>query len=448
MSQKLKVVIIGGGSSYILELLEGFLKCYYELLVSELWLVDVEEGQEKFDIIYVLCQWMVEKVGVLMKVYKMLDCCVVLQGVDFVIIQLCVGQLKVCEKDECILLSYGYLGQEINGVGGLFKGLCIILVIFDIVKDVQEICFDVWIINFINLVGMVIEVVYCYINFKCFIGVCNIFIGMKMFIIDVLQLSLSDELNIDLFGLNYLVFVCDVLVNGVLCFDELLDGVVFGCLIVNLVKNIFDLLFSEGLICFLCLILCFYLFYYFKLKEMLVIEMGEYYKGGVCVQVVQKVEKQLFELYKNLDFNVKLKELEQCGGVYYFDVVCEVINVIYNDKQIEYYVNILYYGYVDNILVDWVVEMSCILGCDGVKLMLCIIYFDEKVLGFIYIIKGFEVVVSQVVISGELNDVLLVLNLSLLIYFDCDVEQLVWEMILVYEKWLLNFVVMIEKLKL
>jgi 6-phospho-beta-glucosidase len=62
-------------------------------------------------------------------------------------------------------------------------------VIFDIVKDVQEICPDAWIINFTNPAGMVTEAVYRHTNFKRFIGVCNIPIGMKMFITDVLQLS-------------------------------------------------------------------------------------------------------------------------------------------------------------------------------------------------------------------------------------------------------------------
>lgn len=61
-------------------------------------------------------------------------------------------------------------------------------------------------------------------QFQTLIGVCNIPIGMKMFITDVLQLSPSDELNIDLFGLNHLVFVRDVLVNGVSRFDELLTA--------------------------------------------------------------------------------------------------------------------------------------------------------------------------------------------------------------------------------
>lgn len=91
--------------------------------------------------------------------------------------------------------------------------------------------------------------------------------------------------------------------------------------------------------------------------------------------------------------------------------------------------------------------MICKLGCDGAMLYLCIMYFDDKVMGLIYIIKGFEIVVSNVVFSGEFNDVLLVLNFSLLVYFDCDVELLVCEMILVYEKWLLNFVDCIVEFK-
>ncbi len=44
-------------------------------------------------------------------------------------------------------LSHGYLGQETNGAGGLFKGLRTIPVIFDIVKDVEEPCPNAWVIN-------------------------------------------------------------------------------------------------------------------------------------------------------------------------------------------------------------------------------------------------------------------------------------------------------------
>ena len=302
-------------------------------------------------------------------------------------------------------------------------------------------------INFTNPAGMVTEAVYRHTGFKRFIGVCNIPIGMKMFITDVLKLAPSDELNIDLFGLNHLVFVRDVLVNGVSRFDELLDGVASGRLSANSVKNIFDLPFSEGLLRSLRLIPCSYLLYYFKPKEMLAIEMGEYYKGGARAQVVQKVEKQLFELYKDPDLNVKPKELEQRGGAYYSDAACEVINAIYNDKQAEHYVNVPHHGHVDNIPADWAVEMTCTLGRDGAKPTPRITHFDEKVLGLIYTIKGFEVAASEAAISGKLDDVLLALNLSPLIHSDRDAEKLAREMILAHEQWLPNFAATIEKLK-
>ena len=447
MSQKLKVVTIGGGSSYTPELLEGFLKRYHELPVTELWLVDVEEGQEKLDIIHALCERMVQKAGVPMTVHKTLNRREALKDAHFVTTQLRVGQLKAREKDERIPLSHGYLGQETNGAGGLFKGLRTIPVVFDIIKDVQEICPDAWVINFTNPAGMVTEAVYRHTDFKRFIGVCNIPVGMKMFITDVLQLSDKDDLSIDLFGLNHMVFIRDVIVNGQSRFAELLDGVASGKLTANTVKNIFDMPFSEGLIRSLNLLPCSYLLYYFKQKEMLAIEMGEYYKGGARAQVVQKVEKQLFDLYKDPDLNIKPKELEQRGGAYYSDAACEVINAIYNNKQTEHYVNVPHHGRVDNIPADWAVEMTCILGSEGAKPHPRLTHFDDKVLGLIHTIKGFEVAASHAALSGEFNDVLLALNLSPLIHSDKDAEVLARELILAHEKWLPNFAETVKTLK-
>lgn len=44
MNKKIKIVTIGGGSSYTPELIEGFIKRYHELPVGEIWLVDIESG--------------------------------------------------------------------------------------------------------------------------------------------------------------------------------------------------------------------------------------------------------------------------------------------------------------------------------------------------------------------------------------------------------------------
>jgi 6-phospho-beta-glucosidase len=74
--------------------------------------VDVEEGQEKLNIIFDLCKRMVEKAGVPLTVHKTLDRRLALKDADFVTTQLRVGQLKARELDERIPLSHGYLGRK------------------------------------------------------------------------------------------------------------------------------------------------------------------------------------------------------------------------------------------------------------------------------------------------------------------------------------------------
>ncbi|MGL6257617.1 hypothetical protein ACSZMM_22410 [Aeromonas caviae] len=123
MNTKLKVVTIGGGSSYTPELVEGFIKRYAELPISELWLVDIPDGEKKQNIIFELCQRMIAKSGLPITLHKTLNRREALTGADFVTTQLRVGLLKAREKDERIPLSHGLLGQETNGAGGLFKGL-------------------------------------------------------------------------------------------------------------------------------------------------------------------------------------------------------------------------------------------------------------------------------------------------------------------------------------
>lgn len=76
-------------------------------------------------------------------------------------------------------------------MGGFFKGLCMILVIFEIVKDIEEFCLNVWFVNFINFVGMVIEVLFCYFNLKKVVGFCNVLIGIKMGVVKVFDVDVD-----------------------------------------------------------------------------------------------------------------------------------------------------------------------------------------------------------------------------------------------------------------
>lgn len=448
MNKKLKVVTIGGGSSYTPELVEGFIKRYAELPIGELWLVDIPDGEKKQNIIFDLCQRMIAKSGLPITLHKTLNRREALTGADFVTTQLRVGLLKAREKDERIPLSHGLLGQETNGAGGLFKGLRTIPIIFDIIKDVEEICPDAWIINFTNPAGMVTEAVARHTNFQKFIGVCNVPIGMKMFVQKSLQLTDADELSLELFGLNHFVFIKDAFVNGESRFNELFEYVIDGAQKESAsVKNIFSIPFEADFLRGLRLLPCPYHRYYFKEKEMLSIEMGEYYKGETRAQVVQRVEKDLFKLYQDPNLNYKPKELEMRGGAYYSDAACEVISAIYNDSHSEHYVIVPHHGQIKNIPADWTVEMTCRVGRDGAKPDPRFSQFDEKVLGLIHGIKAFEIAAANAAVSGSLNDLLVAMNINPLVHSDDDARKVVTELLLAHKKHLPQFAETISELE-
>ena len=154
MKGTVKIVTIGGGSSYTPELMEGFIKRYEELPIKEIWLVDIEDGKEKVEIVGALAQRMWDASPYDVKVYTTLDRREALKDADFVTTQFRVGLLDARIKDERIPSLYGMLGQETNGAGGMFKAFRTIPVIGQIIEDMRELCPDAWLINFTNPSGM------------------------------------------------------------------------------------------------------------------------------------------------------------------------------------------------------------------------------------------------------------------------------------------------------
>ena len=174
MKDSVKIVTIGGGSSYTPELMEGFIKRYDELPIREIWLVDIEDGKEKLEIVGGLAQRMWDASGYDVKVYTTLDRREALKDADFVTTQFRVGLLDARIKDERIPALHGMLGQETNGAGGMFKAFRTIPVMKAIVDDMKELCPDAWLINFTNPSGMITEVVIKHFGWKKCIGLCNV----------------------------------------------------------------------------------------------------------------------------------------------------------------------------------------------------------------------------------------------------------------------------------
>ena len=175
--QGVKIVTIGGGSSYTPELMEGFIKRYDRLPVREIWLVDIEDGREKVETVGAMGAAHVGCLALRRQGTHLLRPPRGPAGRRLCDTQFRVGLLYARIKDERIPLSYGMLGQETNGAGGMFKAFRTIPVIGQIIADMRELCPDAWLINFTNPSGMVTEAAIKHFGWKKTIGLCNVPVG-------------------------------------------------------------------------------------------------------------------------------------------------------------------------------------------------------------------------------------------------------------------------------
>ena len=406
-----KIVTIGGGSSYTPELVEGFIKRYDSLPVRELWLVDIEEGREKLETVGALAQRMVTKAGLPMKVFLSYDRREALKDADFVTTQMRIGRLPARVEDERIPLRHGMIGQETNGAGGMFKAFRTIPVILDIVKDMEELCPDAWLINFTNPAGMVTEAVLSYTNFKKAIGLCNVPVNMVAGIANIFQVDES-RVTLELQGVNHFIFATDVFVDGVSRIDEAVEkyaNVTEEDTIA--MKNFVSLPYSPSFIRGLHAIPCPYHNYYFFTKEQLEEELEQFKEGKVRGEVVSKVEEELFELYSHEDLDIKPKQLEKRGGAKYSDAACNLIQSIYNDSGDIQYVDVRNNGAIANLPADSAVEVACRITADGPK-PLATGELKVQINGYVQMLKSFERMVVDAAITGDRNLAVTALNLN------------------------------------
>ncbi|WP_233414613.1 6-phospho-beta-glucosidase [Thermaerobacillus caldiproteolyticus] len=435
--QGLKIVTIGGGSSYTPELVEGFIKRYDELPVRELWLVDIPEGEEKLNIVGELAKRMVKKAGVPMDIRLTLDRRKALEGADFVTTQFRVGRLEARMKDEKIPLKYGVIGQETNGPGGLFKGLRTIPVILDIIKDMKELCPDAWLINFTNPAGMVTEAVLRYGNYKKVVGLCNVPIGMRMGVAKLLGVD-ARRVHIDFAGLNHMVFGVNIYVDGNNMTEELIDRLTSGEASGITMRNIVDLGWEPGFLKGLKILPCPYHRYYFQTSKMLAEEMEAAKTVGTRAEVVKKLEDELFELYKDPNLDIKPPQLEKRGGAYYSDAACSLITSIYNDKRDIQPVNTQNNGAIASIPNESAVEVNCVITKEGPK-PIAVGDLPVAVRGLVQQIKSFERVAAEAAVTGDYNTALVAMTINPLVPSDTIAKQILDEMLEAHKEYLPQF---------
>lgn len=433
MKKGVKIVAIGGGSSYTPELVDGFLKRYESLPVEELWLVDIPEGEEKLGIVAEFAKRMVKKAGVPMEIHTTLDRRKALSGADFVVTQLRVGLLQARVKDERIPLKHGLLGQETNGAGGLFKGMRTLPVLLDICKDMEELCPEAWLINFTNPVGMVMEGLNRYSSFRRFIGLCNIPYGMHKAVADQLGKSM-EEVKITMGGLNHMVYVTRVEADG----KDMTEDVISHWGEGGTVKNIKAVTWDNDFVKELGVLPCSYHRYYYMAKDYLEEALEKYEKHETRAELVEQVEKKLFELYQDPELNEKPELLSQRGGAHYSDSACNLIHSIYNDKEDIQVVNTVNRGAIKNFRDDEIVEVSCRITKEG-PVPVNGVELPWTVNGLLQQIKSFEIAGCQAAVTGSRQKALLALMINPLVGSQKEAKAVLSELLEAHKEYLPQF---------
>ena len=374
--KEINVTVIGSGSTYCPELVDGFLQRQDSLKLKRLVLMDIDE--RKRTIVGDLCVRMIRNAGIDCEVVMTDDLDDALQGADFVVTQIRVGKLHCRYLDEQIPVKYDLIGQETTGIGGFFKALRTIPVIGNICKKIEEICPDAWLINFTNPSGIVTDYVLNNTNVKC-IGLCNVPIDM----IDDAKEAVGEDADITYLGLNHLSWITSVMKDGEEKLYDLFDEGYAPKVMANIKDDGFDI----GCLKAVGGIPSSYLQYYYcrdaKLDHLMTDEKSR-------AQICMEIEEDLLKLYQNEEIVTKPALLDKRGGHKYSLAACSLIDSIANDKNDVHVVNILNKGTLPFMNDDDVVEIAAQIGADGAKPVPVRKTWSRHMEGLMKVVKEYE----------------------------------------------------------
>ncbi len=411
----IKVTIIGSGSTYTPELIEGLINKKDVLPLSELYLMDIDE--RKRTIVGGLCVRMIEAQNMNTKVVLTDNLDEALKNADFVLAQIRVGKLPARILDEKIPLKYNLIGQETNGIGGFFKGMRTIPEILKITKRMEKLCPNAWLINFSNPSGMIAEAVLNNSSIKM-MGLCNVPINT----IDSVKRQLNlPNAYVEYLGLNHLAWVTKIEQDG----KDYLGEAIQAGLNSATMKNIPTGGFNRALIQTVGAIPTSYLEYYYHKDAKLAHGLkAEKCRGETCVEI----EEQLLEIYSNSELHVKPELLSKRGGSRYSEAAINLVDAIYNDKKEIHVVNVLNKGAIPFMADNDAVEVCAIIGKNGATPIMTN-YHNEHIEELLHVMKAYEKHAVKAAMNGDIDEAMRALMINPLVFdhqtaWDCFHELL------------------------
>jgi 6-phospho-beta-glucosidase len=380
----LKIAVVGGGSTYTPELVEGFARRPDRLPIDELVLYDI--APERLEIVGGLAGRMLARAGFGGRLITTGDRDAALDGADYVLIQLRVGGQKARFVDETLPHRFGAIGQETTGPGGFAKALRTVPVVLGLAEEAaRRSAPGAWIVDFTNPVGIVTQALLD--DGHRAIGLCNVAIGFQRQF--ALQFGVAPEqVALEHVGLNHLTWIRAVNVDGVDRLPELLERDAEG--LGDRVGVPADLVRT------LRAIPSYYLRYHYQTDVVL----QEQLDGHTRAQEVMEIENRLLELYRDPTLDQKPELLEHRGGAFYSEAAAQLIASLHDGRGDVQVVDIRNQGALPDLPDDATVEVPARITRQGAE-PLKLGPLAPEMRGLVQSVKAYEELAIQAAITGD-----------------------------------------------
>jgi 6-phospho-beta-glucosidase len=345
----MKLTVIGGGSTYTPELVDGIARLSSEIKISELVLVDPDAS--RLAVVGPFSARIMARYGHPATVSWTSDLDAAVDGAGAVLIQLRVGGQATRHRDETWPLEFCCVGQETTGAGGFAKALRTVPVVLDVAERVRRLAApDAWIIDFTNPVGIVTRALLDAGHRA--IGLCNVAIGYQRLFAEQLGVT-PESVDLDHVGLNHLTWERGVSVAGVDRLPELLAA--HGEEIAG--HTGLPLAVTQAVHA----VPSYYLRYYWAHDAVVQEELFHETRA----QAVARIEEQLLAMYADPALDTKPELLQHRGGAFYSEAAVALLASLITNARDRQVVNMRNNGTLPFLADESVIEVSAIVGADG-----------------------------------------------------------------------------------
>lgn len=393
--QIMKVAVIGGGSTYTPELVNGFLDRLNEFPIEELCLMDIDEY--RLNVVGSFAQRMVQSKGFPFKVILTTNQRDSIADSNYVITQLRVGQMQARREDEYLGCRHGLIGQETTGVGGMAKALRTIPIILQIASDLQELAQPgALLVNFTNPAGLITQALHQYAPDVESVGVCNVPITVKMEILTHLESEIGERIDpkrveLDTLGLNHLSWHRGCRVDGKDVWSQ-----VIATYLSEAEKNP-QAEWDPHTIESLRMLPNYYLKYYYYTDRILADQANW---PPSRAEEVMELERDLLSMYADPGLREIPNDLMKRGGAYYSTVATQLLNAHFNNSDEMHVLNVANNGAVEDWPADWVLELPARVSRDGIR-PLPTEPLPQVCFGLIAQVKAYEQLTVEAAVHGD-----------------------------------------------